>query len=77
MQQLKVEQQNLKNCLEKQPSTRSILEPLFELLCKADRDKVNELEKKLEDQKKIVDISGVCSTGIKHVGMSEATNEFI
>ena len=55
---MKVEQQNLKNCLEKQPSSRSILEPLLELLCKADRDKVNELEKKLEDQKKIVDISG-------------------
>ena len=57
-QQLKVEQQNLTNCLEKQPSSRSILEPLLELLCKADRDKVNELEKQLEDQKKIVEISG-------------------
>ena len=57
-QQLKLEQQNLKNCLEKQPSTRSILEPLLELLCKADRDKVNELQKQLEDQKKIVEISG-------------------
>ena len=57
-QQLKVEQQNFKNCLEKGPSSRSILEPLLELLCRADRDKVNELEKQLEEQKKIVDILG-------------------
>ena len=57
-QQLKAEQTNLKNCLEKQPSTRSLLEPLIELLCKDDRDKIKEFEKQLEDQKKIVDITG-------------------